>query len=94
METAEQTEAIQIHFLSRFSVVNNIFRIMADVCEAFSFFCVFSGLPKIRVHSCSFVVSNKLSRQTELFLIGELFIELLCLLFIDKIPLWNIIASI
>ena len=54
METAEQTEAIQIHFLSRFSVVNNIFRTMADVCEAFSFFRVFSGLPKfvfIRVNS-------------------------------------------
>ena len=30
---------------------------MADVCEAFSFFRVFSGLMmNIRVHSCSFVV--------------------------------------
>ena len=29
---------------------------MADVCEAFRFFRVFSGLHKIRVHSCAFVV--------------------------------------
>ena len=32
---------------------------MADVCEAFSLFSVFSGLQRIRVHSCSFVVENK-----------------------------------
>ena len=32
---------------------------MADVCEAFRFFRVFSGLiMNIRVHSCSFVVDN------------------------------------
>ena len=37
------------------SFANNYFRTMADVCEAFSFFRVFSGLQKnmsIRVHSC------------------------------------------
>ena len=33
---------------------------MADVCEAFSFFRVFSGLMmNIRVHSCLFVVLMK-----------------------------------
>ena len=44
METAEQTEAFQIHLHSRFIVVNNLFRTMADVCEASRFFRVFSGL--------------------------------------------------
>ena len=38
---------------------NNLLRMMADVCEAFRFFCVFSGLiMNIRVHSCPFVVLN------------------------------------
>ncbi len=46
METAEQTEAIQILFHSRFIIDKTIFRTMADVCEAFFFFRVFSGLPK------------------------------------------------
>ena len=32
---------------------------MADVCEAFRFFRVFSGLRKIRVYSCVFVVDKK-----------------------------------
>ena len=33
---------------------------MADVCEAFRFFRVFSGLVmNIRVHSCPFVVDNQ-----------------------------------
>ena len=36
-----------------------IFRMMADVCEAFCLFRVFSGLPKISVHSCAFVVDNQ-----------------------------------
>ena len=31
---------------------------MADVCEAFRSFRVFSGLQKIRVHSCPFVVNK------------------------------------
>ena len=42
-ETAEQTEAIQILLHSKFTVSKNILRTMADVCEAFCFFCVFSG---------------------------------------------------
>ena len=34
---------------------------MADVCEAFCLFRVFSGLiTNFRVHSCPFVVANKL----------------------------------
>ena len=38
-------------------IVNKLFRTMADVCEAFRFFRVFSGLiMNIRVHSCPFVV--------------------------------------
>ena len=34
METAEQTEAFHILLRLRFTVINNIFRTMADVCEA------------------------------------------------------------
>ena len=60
METAEQTEATHHLLHSRFTIVNNLYRTMADVCEAFSFFRVFSGLmTNIRVHSCSFVVLMK-----------------------------------
>ena len=60
METAEQTEASQIPFFSRFTFVTNLLRTMTDVCEAFCFFRVFSGLiTNIRVHSCPFVVPLK-----------------------------------
>jgi len=51
METAEQTEAPKVFCFQNSPFANNHFRTMADVCEAFFFFRVFSGLQKIRVHS-------------------------------------------
>ena len=49
MITAEQTEALPILPRSKQHIANKLFRTMADVCEAFCFFRVFSGLQKIRV---------------------------------------------
>ena len=47
---------------------HKIFRMMADVCEAFCLFSVFSGLiTNIRVHSCPFVVPQK-----QLSAVGEI----------------------
>ena len=57
METAEQTEALQILLDILSNIANGILRTMADVCKAFCIFRVFSGLVmNIRVHSCPFVV--------------------------------------
>ena len=50
-----------IHWQSMFLFHHEILRKSSrPVCEAFCFFCVFSGLiMNIRVHSCSFVVDNQ-----------------------------------
>jgi len=48
-----QLDHFHEHIIFKYRVISN----MADVCEAFSFFRVFSGLmTNIRVHSCLFVV--------------------------------------
>ncbi len=59
MTTAEQTEAYSTSCAYCLLLMADGIWKMADVCEAFCLFCVICGLPKIRVHSCSFVVHNQ-----------------------------------
>jgi len=62
METAEQTAASQILPFSKLTFANNHIRTMADVCETFRLFRVFSGLlTNIRVHSWFFISSSRQS---------------------------------
>ncbi len=72
METAEQTEASQIPFFSRFTFVTNLLRTMADVCEAFCFFRVFSGLNFvfIRVNSWFFHIEASLRNDAKVCVIA------------------------
>ena len=65
MTTAGQTEAPRVIRSQKFPSANDLYRTMADVCEAF--WCILCVLwLQIRVHSCPFAVPNEqLSKDQE-----------------------------